>query len=135
MIAYSSVLNVPPSEWKNALVSIAKKSYENNRKSGVTGILIVAQGKCVQIIEGEDQAIQDTYARISNDPRHKEINLLMNNKITKREFPQWELSVSMLDRMKPVEGEIWDEFLDAYEEGNMMSPKELSDLLRKLLMS
>jgi hypothetical protein len=135
MIGYTSVLDVPTSEWRNTLVSIAKKSYENNRKNGITGILIVSEGKCVQVIEGEESALDATFERIENDRRHKDIRLLMKTDILKREFPQWELSVSMLDRIKPPSGEVLEDFLLAFEKGDELNSKELSDLLRKLLMA
>lgn len=60
-----------------------------NARNDITGTLICRADMYLQLIEGPDQAIQATYARIIGDDRHLEINLLVSRQITERMFPKW----------------------------------------------
>lgn len=60
-----------------------------NARNDITGTLICRADMYLQLIEGPDEAIQATYARIIGDDRHLEINLLVSRQITERMFPKW----------------------------------------------
>lgn len=60
-----------------------------NARDDITGTLICRADMYLQLIEGPDEAIQATYARIIGDDRHLGINLLVSRQITERMFPKW----------------------------------------------
>jgi len=47
-----------------------------NRTLGVTGMLVFHNGSFLQALEGEKRAVNETFARIESDRRHRDIVLL-----------------------------------------------------------
>jgi len=70
---------------------ILAKSQDNNLQNDVTGFLIFDKTSFVQILEGESQAVEDTYARILGDRRHTDIILVATRDIETRDFPEWSM--------------------------------------------
>lgn len=69
-----------------------------NANEGVTGALLTLGTVFFQIIEGDDVAIDDLYARVLRDDRHTEIICLRTEQnITHRLFPDWTMNVFDLD--------------------------------------
>ena len=56
-----------------ALTKIMASASKKNEPDGLTGMLIYCDGNFMQVLEGEPDVVDATFARISNDPRHKEI--------------------------------------------------------------
>jgi len=70
------------------IVSIAK---EENPKHGITGVLFYHKGNFVQVIEGEEEALRSLMVNLENDSRHKNIEYLMDEPITARDFSSWNM--------------------------------------------
>lgn len=68
---------------------ILKIAKANNREVGVTGILCFSRKYFLQCLEGGRQAVNKTYHKILNDPRHEQIVLLDYRQIDQREFSRW----------------------------------------------
>lgn len=73
------------------LLDILGKSRANNTLLGITGMLLYKDGNFMQVIEGPDEPIKDLFNKISRDPRHKGVIVLLKQKITQREFPDWSM--------------------------------------------
>ena len=73
----------------SVLDDILTISRSRNSRDDITGMLICRADMYLQLIEGPDDAIQATYARITADDRHLDIDLLVSNKVTERLFPKW----------------------------------------------
>lgn len=71
------------------LVALLQTSRVNNERAGITGMLLYRDGSFLQIIEGEDEAVHATYARILVDPRHRNVIRLAQSPITERSFAGW----------------------------------------------
>ena len=71
------------------LADILRTSRRNNPPVGVSGLLIVGGKRFLQALEGPDDAVLATYARISRDPRHFAVVQLAHDHITERQFPHW----------------------------------------------
>lgn len=69
------------------LEEIAEIGARNNGRTGVTGILLHYNGNFMQLIEGETDAVEETFKRISADSRHTGILKLQDDPIDKRRFP------------------------------------------------
>jgi hypothetical protein len=62
---------------------ILTASRTNNAMLGITGLLVHIDGGFLQMLEGEERAVRELYARIATDRRHSDIRLLLD-----REWPQ-----------------------------------------------
>ena len=71
------------------LNGILSDSRRNNLRDEVTGALICRADAYLQLIEGPEGAIRDTYARIASDDRHANVNLLFEEPVNDRVFPGW----------------------------------------------
>ena len=92
-----------PPQTRVALDPIYDSSRHNNALDGVTGLLLSDGYRFVQVLEGSPEAVDETMARIRQDPRHERIEVLSDKAVAAREFGQW----SMADRRR---GERADEF-------------------------
>jgi len=73
------------------LVAMLEKARENNRRTGITGVLLHSAGRFAQCIEGEKEAIDTLYLRISGDVRHRDVVKLQEVMIPARCFAQWSM--------------------------------------------
>jgi Sensors of blue-light using FAD len=74
------------------LDSILAVSRINNDRAGVTGMLVAGTRRFLQALEGPEQAVMDTFARIKNDPRHHAFVLLTGRSIERRAFGDWSMA-------------------------------------------
>ena len=65
----------------------------NNERDDITGALICRADLYLQLLEGPQKQVMKTFARIENDDRHTEVDVLISERTLAREFPHW----SMLD--------------------------------------
>ena len=73
---------------------IVAEARRFNEASGVTGFLLYCGGNFMQYLEGEDDAVLQTFARIRASTRHRQVSELMNEPITVREFADWAMGFS-----------------------------------------
>ena len=64
---------------------------QRNRTRGVTGALLHYDGRFLQVLEGEPQAIDQCFGRIQSDPRHEQITPLYRAPIEAARFPEWSM--------------------------------------------
>ena len=74
------------------LDAILSVSRLNNARQDVTGLLVSGGRRFLQVLEGPDQAVLATYARIQNDPRHRGFVLLGCDPVAERAFGQWSMA-------------------------------------------
>ncbi len=80
-----------------ALTKIMESASKKNEPDGLSGMLIYCDGNFMQVIEGEPEAVDATFARISNDLRHKEIVVVSRLPIDERSFGQWSMGFRAID--------------------------------------
>lgn len=73
------------------LIKILADSRGNNKAKNITGMLLYGDGTFIQVLEGDEQDIADTYSKIEKDPRHKRLTVLATGELTKRNFPTWSM--------------------------------------------
>tara|TARA_B110000091_G_C13648996_1_gene404553 strand:+ start:77 stop:478 length:402 start_codon:yes stop_codon:yes gene_type:complete len=83
------------------MMKIAKKFNSENK---ITGCLLYYKHRFIQILEGEEEIIKELYAKIKQDKKHYNVNLLYINEISERIFPRWsmvykELNDSQLEKL------------------------------------
>jgi hypothetical protein len=75
-------------EIEQILATARHKNAENH----VTGALMFNAGCFAQVLEGEQEAVQDTFERIQYDRRHSEVVMLSLEPIAQREFSNWSMA-------------------------------------------
>ncbi len=83
------------SEELHALLAAATK---NNNRNGITGILIQDHKRFLQYLEGDEDRVEETFARISMDKRHHAIFRLKSGVIVRRQFPGWSMASKTVDQ-------------------------------------
>lgn len=98
--------NAHPADWTSSLTyqsratarptaadvrELSWKARERNRQLGVTGMLLYDKGRFFQTLEGPPSALKQLWGSISNDTRHKDIEILSEHIIPAKLFGAWNL--------------------------------------------
>src|ERR1700761_4282019 len=78
-----------------ALEDILKSAQRNNAQLDVTGMLLYADGGFLQVLEGETQTLDALYAKIAQDKRHWNTQVLLRHKAP-RAFADWSMGFARL---------------------------------------
>jgi hypothetical protein len=99
------------------LAALLAGSRERNGKRGLTGMLLYKDGWFMQVLEGEERAVQRTFRRISRDKRHRYVRVLAETPIAAREFPEWTMGFSEItdESLREIPG--YDGFLERASTG------------------
>ena len=85
---------------------------KNNQAQEITGLFLYdGYGTFIQTLEGNPNAVLPLYEKISNDTRHSRVNLLGENEIQDRSFPDWRMGFKNLDQSPIMEMEGYSNFL------------------------
>jgi hypothetical protein len=79
--------------------SILDSSRQHNIANGITGILCYGGGIYLQAIEGGRKQVNELYAHIIRDTRHKDVVLLHYEEITQRRFGGWTMGKVNLSKL------------------------------------
>lgn len=79
-----------------------------NAENGVTGLLLYSDESFLQVLEGEEAAVRETYARIQGDPRHRDLVVLSDGPSERRSYPEWTMGFHHLDGVLVGPGEDLD---------------------------
>jgi class 3 adenylate cyclase len=97
-VTYMSRFSRPLS--REDIDEIGHYSTRRNAADGITGVLVTLGSVFFQIIEGDEVAIDDLYARVLRDGRHTGVICLQTEQLTNdRLFPDWSMNVIDLDHV------------------------------------
>ena len=82
--------------------SILKTALVFNKVHGITGVLCQGSGFFLQVLEGERSIVSTLYARILNDKRHKDVEIVSFEEIKDRKFKQWSMALIDLSDTDPM---------------------------------
>lgn len=71
------------------LAAILEVSQRNNRLMGLTGALLVSRARFFQVLEGREDRVRATYARIADDARHSDLQPIWSAGVAGRLFENW----------------------------------------------
>jgi hypothetical protein len=72
-----------------ALAGILLDARRCNARDGVTGALICRRDVFLQLLEGPEREVHDTFARIGADDRHMDVVLHVSEPVPERMFAGW----------------------------------------------
>lgn len=82
----------------SALADICLFSARKNCEQGITGFLVEFGGIFLQVLEGEAEVVDRLFARIVDDPRHRDVTpLLRETSGGPPEFGFWAMNFGPLD--------------------------------------
>jgi hypothetical protein len=98
---------------KENLRDILFTSLNQNRAGGINGALLTTHSHFLQFLEGDFEAVNETFFRIAKDPRHVDIKLVSFGPVEKAIFSEWnmkgfgvfDLNLELENRLKQKYGE------------------------------
>ena len=75
--------------------NILAASRVNNLADGITGLLVAGTKRFLQALEGPDDKVRATYARIAADPRHFACVVIGERASGTRQFGEWAMGYSV----------------------------------------
>lgn len=92
-IVYRSVpvFNGSVSAYLAEVDSILATARRRNPAVNVTGAMLFNEDWFVQLLEGDEADVRSTFERIAADPRHEEVEMLVDGKVPGRRFPNWSM--------------------------------------------
>lgn len=99
---------------EDELKRILESSVRHNSPQQVTGMLLYFDGSFMQVLEGDEAAIDEVMSRISNDRRHHSIFVLVKEPIETRESGSWSMGFK---RLTKKDAESCPEFAPFFEAG------------------
>ena len=130
LVYVSSAVELMSSEDIRFLLSLC---HVNNTKLNITGMLLHRDGNFMQMIEGDEKVVRSLLAKISKDPRHKNIITLIEGTTEERQFPDWTMAFRELNspEVKALPG--FNEFLNTPLTDKLFESKPSS--AQRLLLS
>ena len=95
---------------------------ENNKRDGITGVIIVGQRNIMQFIQGKEDVLDKTWQKIKTDSRHKNVRVLLIGEIELTLYKDWSLKY-----ISEISG--FDKDIN-YIEGSLLIQNKISNLLR-----
>lgn len=100
LIYISMVARAEPS--RADLQDLLACSVRNNRRLGITGLLLYAHGGFMQVLEGEAPGVATVFDRIRVDPRHCRLTVLLHAPIARRSFGHWAMACRWVQDDQPA---------------------------------
>lgn len=91
LIQLSYVSIAAPGLGDEDLEQIVESATRKNAENDITGMLLFAEGRFMQLLEGEEQAVLQTFERVSLDPRHYDVQITERSPIAARSFGNWSM--------------------------------------------
>lgn len=103
-VSYLSRATVPMSA--EQLLSLLLQSRRNNAARGITGMLLYGNETFLQVIEGDDFAVDALIDRIGGDTRHAGVKILDRKTVSGRQYSDWNMSFERVtpQALEDVEG-------------------------------
>lgn len=83
------------------LKSICADAKRKNPEHGITGVLFYQDGRFMQVIEGEREALESLMEVLGKDSRHTRITRVVDEPVERRGFEDWNMDAFNV-REQPV---------------------------------
>jgi hypothetical protein len=93
------------------LENLLTESRQGNNSVGITGLLLYKDGNFMQCLEGSKDAVGTLMDKISRDPRHRGVIVLLGE-YAQPEFSAWSKGFKKLDPSTAIEVPGYSEFLN-----------------------
>jgi len=94
------------------LNEILRVSRVNNRRDGISGMLLYKDGNIMQVLEGPEEKVAALVDKLQQDPRHYGLQVLLEDRIKQRQFDKWAMAFHQVDFSAKADSEGLSNFLD-----------------------
>jgi hypothetical protein len=88
-IIYRSTTTAESRNAIDDIPDILREAAARNGVDGISGLLYTEADAFLQAIEGNPESVEDLLDRLRNDPRHRDLQILIDRPIDRREFGDW----------------------------------------------
>jgi len=133
-LIYLSQATVPFSEAQLERLLVQARHF--NETHGLTGILLYGNDQFFQVLEGEAATVHSLYARICQDPRHRNVTTYADKAIATRAFSEWHMAYHALPPQQFLEfaGYVSPADLRLERTGLSVADQQLLQLLRTFVL-
>ena len=114
------------------LIDILKTSRTNNKPKQITGALVYNKGYFLQMLEGEQDAVDTLFNTISQDKRHEKISRFFQGTVDQRTFPDWYMGFFQQDEHQNLDLSNLVNFYDSEHPASQFFIEKLLDVQKKL---
>ncbi len=117
MKLYSLIyISTPVSPFKpDELEQLAIEAQRNNAAKNITGLLLYSGRIFLQVLEGDYDQLNTLYAKIENDDRHRDMEVLIGAPATRRLFSEWDMGVVDISRSSRIDPDLLRQICDRAE--------------------
>ena len=133
LIAYTSEYTGEITNLQSDVESIVQTSRNRNREVGITGVMFLHESRFLQFLEGEELQLRSLLLRIENDPRHSNLQYLLESPVERREFPSWNMDCFQLPEGESLELEYLIQIRDAYRANFSVRSKTFVEMFRSFI--
>ncbi len=116
------------------LADIRKTAKEHNQAAMITGVLFFHEGQFLQVIEGEEGRLRKLMANIEKDPRHTDVDVLIDTEVKKRGFNNWNMDTLILGEGHKFEATMMKDLTESFKR-NLMPQSDTLIYFYKTLLS
>lgn len=110
------------------LMNLLEDAVHKNKKLGVTGVLFYDSGIFGQILEGYPNCVEPIWKSILADRRHRDIQVLDIDKLSKRRFSNWSMKFYGSDEISKYVPEL----KMGFKASEIALPSEILTLMRSV---
>jgi hypothetical protein len=134
LIAYTSRYSGDTANIEGVLADIVKSAKAANPKRGITGVLFFDRDRFVQVIEGEQSALNDLLELIKKDERHDDVQVIFNGEEDHQEFSEWNMDAFQLSGASQfVDEDVLKNFRKLYLANFKLSSGQISRWIKMLI--
>ncbi|MEP3481939.1 MAG: BLUF domain-containing protein [Fuerstiella sp.] len=130
LLVYTSQSLIEPAVAEFELDQIVADSKRNNTANGLTGVMFQHRDRFIQLLEGEQSAIRQTFERIQKDPRHTQIEILFDSAIRQRGCPDWSMGAFDIPENVDISSQHLKALSDGYRKNFIVQTDTILSLLR-----
>ena len=82
---------------QETLLQLLNTARSRNEKLGLTGFLLYANERFMQVLEGRESCVREVFESILRDHRHTKVQRLRFEEREYRDFPEWKMGFLNLD--------------------------------------
>lgn len=107
----------------NAILDISRA---NNRRLGVTGLLLHIDHGFLQVLEGPKDAVMQIFSKVERDTRHIGVRVLVQQEVDERQFGNWSMGFERLSESNPRTADVFKITRESIE--NAIAPEKAAQI-------
>lgn len=98
MLHYLIYISRTSQSWsQQELLKLLEVSWSRNKLRNISGMLVFLGDRFIQLLEGTKEDVLNTLAKIEQDSRHADVNILLEGSHEERIFKSWSMGFKQID--------------------------------------